>query len=385
MTRRFASLASLLWLATPVACVLKTDLDPEDTDASVDDGSDDGDSATITMTGADDDTGAPAEIPVEDAAATMAAARCAAFFACECNAGFDDTTWDNVADCETTLLPLLEEQVALGQSMGLTYEPDCAAAYVAYYSAPGCTAPTAAVIEEIAAAVQCQLFTGDATLGTPCTDPPWLLPSAETCAAGLACIAGQCDDPHKAEGDACNGAGQPRQDCEPPLFCDGTTTPPTCRARLAIGESCENVGQCAPGGWCNADEICEASLPPGAQCLDARECDLGVCGPDNVCIQPAQVCGPMVFEEQDGCEAATEAATAFIDANSACEDASDCVPLDGVCYGGNTCGSIAVSADHDADAWMEIQAALEGACECGADPCGASIACVDNRCEMQFP
>lgn len=384
MTRRFAPLASLLLLA-PVGCVLTTDLEPADTDGNVDDGTDDGDSASITMTGADDDTGAPVDIPVEDAAATMAAARCAAYIACDCDAGLEGSTWATQAECEAAILPSLQEQVELGQSMGLTYEPDCAAAYVAYYSAPGCTAPTGAVIEEIAAAVQCQLFTGDDPLGTPCTDPPWLLPSAETCASGLACIAGQCDDPRKGEGDACNGAGRPRQDCEPPLYCDGTTTPPTCRARLAIGESCENVGQCAPGGWCNSDEICEASLPPGAQCLDARECDLGVCGPDDVCIQPAQVCGPIVFEEQDACEAANVAADVFIEDNSACEDAGDCVALDGLCVDGATCGSIAVNANHDADAWMEIQAALEGACECGADPCGASIECVDNRCEMVFP
>lgn len=381
MTPRLASLASLLVLATPLACVLTTDLQSDD-DGDGDSGLDD-DSDSASMTGADDDTGAPAEIPVEDAAATMVAARCAAYLACDCMAGLEGETWASQAECEAALLPALQEQVELGQSMGLQYAPECAAAYVAYYSA-GCSAPTAALIEEVAAALQCALFTGDGELGTPCEDPPWLLPSAEPCTPGLACVAGQCDDPHKAEGAACNGAGQPRQDCEPPLYCDGTTTPPTCRARLAIGESCANVGQCAPGGWCNGDEICEASLEPGAQCLDARECSFGVCGPEGVCIQPAQACGPIVFEEEDACESATAAADAFIDANAACEDAADCVAVDGFCYGAATCGSIAVGSDHDADAWEQIRAALAGACECGADPCGASPACVDNRCVMQL-
>jgi hypothetical protein len=382
MTRRFASLASLLVLATPLACVLTTDLDPDDSGTgSVDDGDENGEAS---VSGTDDDTGVPTDIPVDDAAATMAAARCAAFLACDCDAGLEGETWESQADCEAFLVPLLEDQVELGQGMGLQYEPECAAAYVAYYSTPGCTPPTPAIVEESAAALQCALFTGDGALGAPCEEPPGFLPGADACMPGLACIAGQCDDPHKADGAACNGAGQPRQDCEPPLYCDGTTTPPTCRPRLAIGESCENVGQCAADAWCSPDEICTVGIDPGGQCHDARSCELGVCGPQGTCIQPAQVCGPIVFEEQDACQAATDAAALFIQANMACETADDCVELDGFCYGPATCGSIAVSAAHDADAWMEIQTALEGACECGADPCGASPACVDNQCVMQL-
>jgi hypothetical protein len=370
MTLRFASLASLLVLATPLACVLTTDLDDDDTD-------------TGDATDTDDDTGEPPEIAVEDAAAAMAAARCAAYVECGCDA-FGDVTWATQAQCEAAILPDLQEQVALGQGMGLTYEPSCAAAYVAYYASSGCAPASDTVIEEVAAGLACTLFSGDGALGTPCTDPTWHLPSVEPCMPGLACISGQCDDPHKAEGDACNGAGMVLQDCEPPLYCDGTTTPPTCRPRLAIGESCDNVGQCVPSGWCNADDICEAGLEPGAQCLDVRECEFGYCGPESVCIQPPRVCNPVVFAEEDACESATAAADDFIDANSACEVADDCIAIDGFCYGASTCGSIAVSAEHDADTWMEIETALEGACECGADPCGATPACVDNRCVMEL-
>ena len=89
-------------------------------------------------------------------------------------------------------------------------------------------------------------------------------------------------------------------------------------------------------------------------------------------------------EGEDAQESATAAAEQFIEDNSACEDAADCVAVDGFCYGAATCGSVAVSSDHDGDAWEEIRTALEGACECGADPCGASPACVDNRCVIQL-
>jgi hypothetical protein len=172
MTRRLASLASLLVLAMPLACVLTTDLDD---DADTGDGTD-----------TNDDTGEPPEIAVEDAAATMAAAHCAAYVECGCNA-FGDVTWATQAQCEAAILPNLEEQVALGQAMGLTYEPSCAAAYVAYFSR-GCAPASDTVIEEVAAGLACTLFSGAGPLGTPCTDPTRHLPSVDPCMPGLGSV-----------------------------------------------------------------------------------------------------------------------------------------------------------------------------------------------------
>lgn len=89
------------------------------------------------------------------------------------------------------------------------------------------------------------------------------------------------------------------------------------------------------------------------------------------------------------CEDARDEATAFVQANRACETVLDCTALDGICYGGgdvpNPCGAIGVSKDADVAAWEEIRDEMQGECECGAAACGPALICNEaNECEAVF-
>ena len=75
----------------------------------------------------------------------------------------------------------------------------------------------------------------------------------------------------------------------------------------------------------------------------------------------------------------------FLESDLPCEDASDCVLVDAVCFEGNKCGSVAVNVA-SAESWGNIEGNLEGlGCCAGADPCGATAACEGQRCVAQFP
>ena len=85
------------------------------------------------------------------------------------------------------------------------------------------------------------------------------------------------------------------------------------------------------------------------------------------------------------CALAQKEGDGFLANDLPCESASDCVLADAVCYAGNTCGSVAVN-QASAEDWGNIEANLaELGCCAGADPCGASVACEDQRCVVQFP
>lgn len=85
------------------------------------------------------------------------------------------------------------------------------------------------------------------------------------------------------------------------------------------------------------------------------------------------------------CALAQQEGDSFLADDLPCESVSDCVLVDAVCYAGNTCGSVAVNKAN-AEGWGDIEGNLgELGCCAGADPCGASVACEDQRCVVQFP
>ena len=89
------------------------------------------------------------------------------------------------------------------------------------------------------------------------------------------------------------------------------------------------------------------------------------------------------------CEDARDDATAFVQANRACETVLDCTAVDGICYGGddvaNPCGTIGVSKDADFAAWEPILDEMRGECECGAAACGPTLICNEqSECEAVF-
>ena len=111
------------------------------------------------------------------------------------------------------------------------------------------------------------------------------------------------------------------------------------------------------------------------------------CSQKNECIADCGEAstGPQV---SPACAQATELATEFIDANNGCETLLDCVAADGICYRGpasGACGTVALSASADLDAWSGLEAQLQQTCECGAPLCGGGTMCSDaGQCQEIF-
>jgi hypothetical protein len=83
------------------------------------------------------------------------------------------------------------------------------------------------------------------------------------------------------------------------------------------------------------------------------------------------------------CEDARAAAQAFVESHKTCESDSDCTAYMSFCYSQTVCGSVAVNKDHDPKEAMQLFDALEDLCDdCGADPCGAGLRCVDKICTL---
>ncbi|HLT35939.1 MAG TPA: hypothetical protein VK034_06630 [Enhygromyxa sp.] len=92
-------------------------------------------------------------------------------------------------------------------------------------------------------------------------------------------------------------------------------------------------------------------------------------------------------DEQLDCEDAIGEFAAFIAANNSCASDDDCVGLSAICYPNTTCGEVALNEDHDADARTEAYDRITAACDddqCGADPCGAVVSCVDSTCTLSL-
>lgn len=85
------------------------------------------------------------------------------------------------------------------------------------------------------------------------------------------------------------------------------------------------------------------------------------------------------------CADQQKAAAEFLDMAPPCVDASDCTLADAFCYEGNVCGSVGVHKDAAAE-WNNYESDLEAfQCCAGVDPCGASVACENQRCVATFP
>ena len=85
------------------------------------------------------------------------------------------------------------------------------------------------------------------------------------------------------------------------------------------------------------------------------------------------------------CNQMQNQAAEFLDEDKPCADVSDCVIADAVCYEGNTCASVGVHKDSQAE-WEGLHSGLEAPeCCAGADPCGGNLACEDQRCVVTFP
>lgn len=75
----------------------------------------------------------------------------------------------------------------------------------------------------------------------------------------------------------------------------------------------------------------------------------------------------------------------FLANDKPCADLSDCVSAEALCFDGNVCGTVGLHKDSQTD-WTQMEADMAsfGCCE-GADPCGGTLACQDQRCVVTFP
>jgi len=78
-------------------------------------------------------------------------------------------------------------------------------------------------------------------------------------------------------------------------------------------------------------------------------------------------------------------AAQFLHDDLPCDDVSDCAFAEGICFDADTCGNVGVHKDSLAE-WNSLHGELEasGCCD-GANACGASLACENNRCVAVFP
>lgn len=373
MKRRAPTTTLLLCLTASLgACEIQKQLDPTNLEGS------------SSSSDVETDTTQPG-IAVEDAAQVMAEARCGAYFACECFEGVDGA-WIDGPTCIAELRTHFDAQIQIGQSLGLAFDATCAESYAGYYANRGCTDADATSHAALVDMATCSLFVGEDPAGSACAFEGFGgLPQTSTCAPGLVCPQGECVAPGAA-GDPC--VGSLRQECADGLVCDWSAASPTCVARIALGDACTEDTLCVDEAFCS-DGICTPQAAEGEPCTDAFGCLYGFCnnaGPESVCESIATACTPYAFELADSCGDARSAVQSFIDQNSSCDDVSDCVAVDALCHDNTTCGQIALSADHDADA-LEAALALEDqqCTDCGADPCGGTMACDAGTCRLTFP
>jgi hypothetical protein len=149
--------------------------------------------------------------------------------------------------------------------------------------------------------------------GTPCT---W-----DSCQYGLYCMwfgGQQVCHARSTEGAVCDPSSV---GCEPGLFCQSTPNDPnvsTCIPQLALGESCNEDGQCGPDLVCSYG-VCVKAAYPGDPCdpQAPQVCQHSNCNGEGLCVPLGHV-GDPCFLPGD---------CALLDcANGVCTDATTCVP-----------------------------------------------------------
>ena len=99
------------------------------------------------------------------------------------------------------------------------------------------------------------------------------------------------------EGKGCNFAGKTIHYCDLGLYCDTTSTTPTCKKQQSLGATCDGPDDfsCGYGNVCK-DAKCAPGLPAGAACTpSAMECaswgcTSGKCTSPNVELADPTIC-----------------------------------------------------------------------------------------------
>jgi hypothetical protein len=132
----------------------------------------------------------------------------------------------------------------------------------------------------------------------------------DKCSYDIECLSppgarGYCDPTSKrcrvydfvGEGKGCNYTGKIVNYCDAGLYCDTTSTTPTCKKQLPLGSTCDGPDDfaCGYGNVCK-DLKCTVGLPAGSTC-DASllecaswSCDAGKCTDPNVELADPSIC-----------------------------------------------------------------------------------------------
>ncbi len=244
----------------------------------------------------------------------------------ECNCEYP--TGSSFEHCEYQLGVLLEGSAEVNGVDGLSFDGECAEAFISGVDSLECGVPTQGAPGECTR--PCKIWHGPMGKGASCQS----FNSTDNCAQGLVCAGdGVCVDPC-AEPDL-PGAGQPcapqigcddfsicdaqtdpafpkcvqlptdgqpcidyqgNDYCAPDHVCDQTTDPnqPTCKALPNVGQDCIEF-QCADGLYCDtsgATFVCSALPSLGDACVGGFCQPPYVCNASDICAQPQPtVCG----------------------------------------------------------------------------------------------
>lgn len=225
----------------------------------------------------------------------LAAQQCATLVSCSCPfaIGLD------IEMCVDQLSSSVDSVANAAAAAGLEYDADCAARQVAWYDELGCAIQDDEQLAGASCALNCPLYHGYVGPGEECTV---IASRATTCAAGLDCVGGICQDIcnnwRLAEGATCyDPVDPPTGSCVTGTHCDvGQTN--RCIVTPKRGEPCPgNV--CGEGDFCNSFAqpvpTCEAIKAVGQPCLESGACATGYCT-DNTCAPYPDVGQPCTGE-----------------------------------------------------------------------------------------
>jgi hypothetical protein len=234
----------------------------------------------------------PREVPLGEAAQSVADVYCGRMFACDCEGG---RRFDSHGACEIDIGERVDDLRRAGEEAGLFYDPTCLGSFLDLVEETAC-GPTLYDFSECSPG--CLPYYGLRHLGESCEFFPAGL---SDCDRGLRCIGGICQNPCDSgahEGESC--AEQP---CRDGLYCHPNEV---CFVIPDVGEPCP-YSECAPGAFCGvvdpADPAglrqCFALAGLGGACAGHLECASSYC-PQGRCEErptrgrpcPAEVCAP---------------------------------------------------------------------------------------------
>lgn len=217
----------------------------------------------------------PAEFPEDSVVTEIAESMCQSFIDCECDLYTAGQETDR--SCEESAAALAQTWMEAAWGADLVYDGVCV---------------TVLLDRTCGSTVECQIYSGTADAGEPCTAVGRLM---STCSRPSRCgVDGRCyisatDLPRTGqEGDRCGALlGDYNTPCAGGLAClDGH-----CVVAADLGAGCDLGTPCGGGGWCS-EGTCLTTLAPGQACdtseaCTSKICDEGQCAPE----QPAECVG----------------------------------------------------------------------------------------------